>query len=89
MPATTHFSDHTMPGVSLQLDDDDRNGVAAWAGVLGLQLVSDRPVTCDRPFLSVKAERWAHDGDGKPVWLDFEHVAVCTFCEHVEAGEQA
>lgn len=63
--------------VELRLDDDNRDGVTAWAAVLKLGAPLDRIIHKGGPnqFTAVRAERWDSN------WLNWPHVVVLSYCD--------
>lgn len=81
VPSSVTFTDFGdgVHWLDVRLDDGQREGVAAWAGVLGLQLQPARVLTTDgKDWASVRAVRSHHD---TPVWVDFHEVKVWASCD--------
>lgn len=97
MPMTIDFSDdpaqYSSTGISLRLDEGQRDGVLAWASHLRADIEVERAYTepadrvRGRAWVSVGAKLSGHDG---PVWLDYEYVEVWCSCPvpgDAEGGE--
>jgi hypothetical protein len=66
-------------GLSLRLDDNDREGVHAWSNALTLELGDERALNCGRRFYDVAAKGTWRDGD----------IEVWSACDVDKAGEPA
>lgn len=80
MPMQIQFWDGiagTWPGITLRLDEGQRDGVHAWAGHLGIEMEDEHTFDGEQPWVRVKASTWNHDG---PIWLEFMRVDVWCSC---------
>jgi hypothetical protein len=85
-PMAINFADdarfYPIYGIKLRLDEGQRDGVRAWAAVLGLTVGDEDTLNSDgRDWVLVKAERWNYE----PVWSGYSHVEVWCSCP-VEGG---
>lgn len=90
MPTSITFSGNAdYPGITLRLDEGQRDGVTAWAGHLGLDDEGDHTFDGDervagRAWVRVAASRRDYDG---PIWLNYSHVRV--WCSYPVPDEAA
>jgi hypothetical protein len=87
MPMPRAITHHATGGVTIQLEDNDRDAVAQWTDALDNGPISETLVAgSGHRFFSVKSEKWAMDG---PTWLNLYRVDVCSHCDSTKNGEPA
>jgi hypothetical protein len=88
LPALMEISFTSGGGLSLRMEENDRDGVHAWTAALGNGEVTEQRIagSSGRPFTAVKSRLWNWQD---PTWRGLYSVDIWSACRCAEAGEQA